>query len=322
MSQPLKRPITGQGVYQYEVIHDWGALPSNIEYGNTHGVCEDSQGRIYVFHTVGTNSLSADALVVFDSDGKFVKSWGSEFAGGAHGLHLQKEGSEEFLYLSDIKRCLVVKTTLDGELAYTLGCPRESPEYPLDASGAPAAKYIPTNVAVAPNGDVYVADGYGSSFINQYNKDGKFLRTFGGVGSAAGQLDCPHGLMVDTRGSTPYLLVADRKNNRLQSFSLEGTHLGFAYGVNLPCHFQARQGTLLIPDLASRVTLMDSGDQVLVHLGEGDATSFRELRKHPREKFIAGQFVAPHGACFDHEGNIFVVEWVEVGRVTKLRRVG
>lgn len=165
-------------------------------------------------------------------------------------------------------------------------------------------------------------NGYGSSFINQYNAAGEFIRTFGGAGSAAGELDCPHGLMVDTRRSTPRLLVADRKNNRLQTFSLEGGHLGFAHGVNLPCHFHERQGTLVVPDLASRVTLMDRDNQVLVHLGEGDASSFRELRKQPREKFTPGTFVAPHGACFDHEGNIFVVEWVEIGRVTKLRRRG
>jgi hypothetical protein len=239
MSQPLKRPITGHGEHQYEVIHDWGSLPSNIEYGNTHGVCEDSHGRIYVFHTVGAGSQCADALVVFESEGRFVKSWGSEFAGGAHGLHLQKEGSEEFLYLCDIKRSLVVKTTLDGEVVLTLGYPKDSPPYQFATGGEPAKKYIPTNVAVAPNGDIYVADGYGSSFINQYNAAGEFIRTFGGAGSAAGELDCPHGLMVDTRGLTPRLLVADRKNNRLQSFSLEGSHLGFAHGVNLPCHFHA-----------------------------------------------------------------------------------
>jgi hypothetical protein len=185
MSQPLKRPITGHGEHQYEVIHDWGSLPSNIEYGNTHGVCEDSQGRIYVFHTVGAGSPCADALVVFDSEGKFVKSWGSEFAGGAHGLHLQKEGSEEFLYLCDIKTLAGRQNHPGRRGCPHPGIPRGFPQYPLAAGGEPATKYIPTNVAVAPNGDIYVADGYGSSFINQYNAAGEFIRTFGGTGSAA-----------------------------------------------------------------------------------------------------------------------------------------
>ena len=85
------------------MIHDWGKLPARIKYGNTHGVCEDSQGRIYVHHTVHDTSESADSVVVFDGDGKFVKSWGRDFKGGAHGLHIRKEGPEDFLYLCDTR---------------------------------------------------------------------------------------------------------------------------------------------------------------------------------------------------------------------------
>lgn len=317
-----KRPILGEGDYEYEGIHDWGELPAHIKYGNTHGVCQDSEGQIYVFHTVGAGSESSDAMVVFDSRGKFVRSWGAEFRGGAHGLHIQKEGSEEFLYLCDVKRSLVVKTTLAGEVVLTLGYPKESDHYKLDSHGSPVAKYVPTNVAIAPTGDIYVADGYGSSFISQFDRQGHFIRTFGGFGSAPGQLDCPHGLMVDTRGKKPLLVVADRTNQRLQYFSLEGEHLGFGYGVNLPCHFHAQRGVLLIPDLAARVTLMDAKNNVITHLGEDGSDTWRDLRKEPREKFIPGKFICPHAACFDDEGNIFVVEWVEVGRVTKLRKTG
>ena len=72
------------------------SLPSSIKYGNTHGVCEDSQGRIYVHHTVYATSESSDSMVVFDEKGKFVKSWGKDFKGGAHGLHIRKEGATEF----------------------------------------------------------------------------------------------------------------------------------------------------------------------------------------------------------------------------------
>src|SRR6266446_220232 len=74
-----KLPITGEGDYTYEVIHDWGGLPSHIKYGNTHGVCEDSQGHIYIHHTVNAASESSDTMVVFDGKGKFVKSWGKDF---------------------------------------------------------------------------------------------------------------------------------------------------------------------------------------------------------------------------------------------------
>src|SRR5579863_7248791 len=169
-----KRPILGSGEHTYEAWHDWGELPRDIQYGNTHGVVEDSQGRIYIHHTVNAASESSDSMVVFDEKGKFVKSWGKEFKGGAHGLHIRKEGSTEFLYLCDTKRGLMVKTTLDGEEVFTIGYPKEADAYQGNK------KYSPTNLAIAPNGDIFVGDGYGSSFVNVYDKSGKYLRTFGG----------------------------------------------------------------------------------------------------------------------------------------------
>jgi hypothetical protein len=319
----LKPPVTGSGSHVYEVTHDWGALPKSIQYGNTHGVCVDAQGQVYIHHTVHAGSPSDDTMVVFDHNGKFVRSWGREFKGGAHGLLLHKEGREEFLYLCDTQRAVVAKVTLRGEKVWELGYPKESSAYRLNADGSQAVKYSPTNLAVAPNGDVYVADGYGSSFINQYSSKGEFVRTFGGKGTEPGLLDCPHGIALDRRGSQPRLLVADRKNHRFQYFSLDGRHLGFAGlgDVKLPCHFDFRQDTLLVPDLEARVTLMDGNDRLITQLGEDDSNTWGQLRKEERSRFIPGKFVCPHSACFDHDGNIFVVEWVEVGRVTKLRRV-
>ena len=88
-----KRPVVGTGAHTFEVYHDWGELPASIRYGNTHGVCEDAQGHIYIHHTVNATSERHDSMVVFDRQGRFVKSWGREFEGGAHGLHIRKEGS-------------------------------------------------------------------------------------------------------------------------------------------------------------------------------------------------------------------------------------
>ncbi|MSO22529.1 MAG: hypothetical protein EXQ58_04595 [Acidobacteria bacterium] len=316
-----RRPIMGKSKHRYEVIHDWGELPSHLKYGNTHGVCEDSQGNIHVHHTVHDTSESHDAMVVFDSQGKFVRSWGKQFKGGAHGLHIRKEGRQEFLYLCDTVRAVVTKMTLKGEVVWTLEYPKESEPYGTAMNRGAALKYSPTNLAVAPNGDVYVADGYGSSYINQYNSKAKFIRTFGGLGSDPGQLSCPHGIWVDTRGKTPILVVADRANHRIQNFTLAGDHLGFVSGTNLPCHFHERNGMVVIPDLGARVTLLDRDNRVILHLGEDPSGNWRELRKQPRDQFLPGKFICPHGACFDHEGNIFVVEWVEIGRVTKLRQL-
>jgi hypothetical protein len=311
-----KKPSVGEGEHTYEVTHNWGELPADIQYGNTHGVCEDSHGHIYIHHTVYSTSEKPDSMVVFDHKGKFVKSWGKDFKGGAHGLHIRKEGKQEFLYLCDTKRGLMVKTTLNGEEVFTLGYPKESEPY------SKQIKYSPTNLAIAPNGDIYIGDGYGSSYINQYDSKGKYIRTFGGPGKEAGQLLCPHGIVTDTRGAEPVLLVADRTNKRIQRFTLEGKHIDFLYGTNAPCYFDIyKNGDVVVPDLFARVTLMDKNNKIITELGDDSSSEYMKTRKLTRDHFTPGKFVCPHGACFDHAGNIYVVEWVEVGRVSRLRKV-
>lgn len=307
-------PVIGAGEYQYEVIHDWGELPAGHVYGNTHGVAVDAQGEIHIKHTVGAGAKVEDAVVVFDANGKFVRSWGKEYKGGAHGLHLSREGNEEFFYLCDPKRHLFAKTTLQGRELWRKWAPEQCAGYTMPG------EFNPTNVAVATNGDFYVADGYGKSFIHQYDSDAKYIRSFGGKGKEPGQTDCPHGLMVDSRGNTPTLVVADRSNRRLQYFTLDGKHIGFVTEeLRAPCHFHTRGALMVIPDLESRVTLFDKNNQLVAHLGDG--VSYQGLRELTRDHFTPGKFVAPHSAYFDHDGNLFIVEWVEVGRVTKLRKI-
>lgn len=316
------KPILGEGDHRYEVTHDWGELPASIQYGNTHGVCEDAQGQIYVHHTVNAASESSDTMVVFDPKGKFVKSWGKEFKGGAHGLHIHQEGKQQFLYLCDTKRAVVVKTTLSGEEVWSLGYPKDAEPYAKGGPDGKPLKYSPTNLAIAPNGDVYVGDGYGSSYVNQYNSKGEYIRTFGGPGKEAGQLLCPHGIICDTRGAEPNITIADRTNHRLQRFTLDGKHIDFVNGVNAPCHFSIyKNGDVVVPDLFARVTLLDKQNNVITHLGDDSHSEYMKTRKESRDHFTPGKFVCPHGACFDHAGNIFVVEWVEVGRVSKLRKI-
>ena len=162
-----RKPVIGSGEHTYEVTHDWGQLPADIQYGNTHGVCEDSQGQIYIHHTVYSTSEKPDSMVVFDPDGKFVKSWGKDFRGGAHGLYIGKEAGTEFLYLCDTQRGLMVKTKLNGEEVFTLGYPKESEAYAKPGPDGKPLKYSPTNLALAPNGDIYIGDGYGSSYLSK-----------------------------------------------------------------------------------------------------------------------------------------------------------
>jgi hypothetical protein len=397
-----KNLIIGEGEHKYECIHDWGQLPSNIKYGNTHSVVEDSQGHIYVHHTVYKDSPSPDSVVVFDEKGKFVRSFGPMFRGGAHGLFLNKEGRDEVLYFCDEKHGIITKRTLKGEEIWTMGYPQDSPVYQkgpgsTGPGGAAGLNYRPTNFAIAPNGDFWVGDGYGSYYMFHYSQKGnsypKLVRTFGGppAGAAApgggggargggapggggrgqgkggdqakgpafaggdqakgpapapnqakgggrgavpppGQpgvprdipiesTNNPHGNMIDLRDpANPILLVADRGNNRIVRYTLDDKPIDVVAGTKSPCHFHTHKDTIVVPDLQARVTLLDKNNKIILHLGEPTMPNPPRTTEN-RADFIPGQFVQPHGACFDRTGNIFVAEWVEIGRVTKLRKL-
>jgi len=118
-------------------------------------------------------------------------------------------------------------------------------------------------------------------------------------------------------------MIADRANHRIQNLTLDGKHISYVEGTNLPCHFSFNSKfDTVVPDLGARVTLLDKNNQVIEQLGDDSAANkWSDTRKLSRDAFTPGKFVCPHGACFDHADNIFVVEWVEVGRVSKLRHV-
>jgi hypothetical protein len=365
-----KNPILGEGDHQYECIHDWGEVPSNIKYGNTHSVVEDSQGHIYIHHTVHKDSPSLDAVVVYDAKGKFVRSFGPMFHGGAHGMHYAKEGKNEYIYFSDEKHGIVTKRTLKGEEVWTLGYPQDSPVYQkgIGASGpggAAGLNYRPTNIAIASNLDFWIVDGYGSNYAFHYTqKDGypKLINTFGGrpippagaggrgggqgkqgggapPAAAAGgpppapapraaapldQMNNPHGIWVDQRDpAKPMLLLADRGNRRIVRYTLDDKPVDVIEGTLAPCHFHEFKDMMVVPDLQCRVTLFDKDNKVITQLGDGAyAGKQNQLRiSEDRSVFEPGKFITPHGAWFDHSGNIFVTEWVEIGRVTKLRKI-
>jgi hypothetical protein len=315
-----KNAIVGQGDYKYECIHNWGELPAAIKWQTTHGVAVDAAGLVYITHQ-GAGKDVMDTVVVFDPKGKYVRSFGKEFHGGGHGIDIRKEGSEEFLYLSHMSGGgPVVKATLKGEMVWKKGFPEEANVY------KEAGKYRPTNVAFATDGGFWVADGYGSHFVHEYDKDAKWVRTWGGPGNEPGKMSTPHGIWLDNRpGRKASLVVADRANARLQYFTLEGKHIEFVKDVLFPAHFDIRGDVLLVPDLHARVSLFDKDNKVIAHLG--DDAEWRKkvldgfkVRGKP-EEWQAGKFVHPHDACFDKDGNIFVVEWVATGRVTLLKKM-
>ncbi len=304
--------IQGAGEHTYELVENWGELPDAIKFGNTHGVAEDSQGRIYIHN----QSPSGHSMVVFDGEGKFITAWGAEYCAGAHGLQLSKEGSEEYLYLALSSEHRCVKTTLKGEVVWELRYPSETDLYEDES------QYVPTNIAIAPNGDFYIADGYGKSYIHQYNSDAEYVRSWGGKGAEPGKMNCCHGIYVDTRGGNPEIVVADRANVRLQYFDLAGNHLRFVTNDLLfPCHIDQRGTDLLIPDLYGRVTIFDKDNKLVAHIGETPRANLLEGWPNiPKEKRVPGKFTSPHGAIWDHDGNLYCGEWIPDGRVTKYRR--
>ncbi|REK18830.1 MAG: peptidase [Planctomycetota bacterium] len=316
-----KLPVLGEGEHRYEAEHDWGELPGDVTWGETHGVAVDEAGLIYIKHRT-LSQEPMDSIVVFDPEGKCVRQFGKEYHAGGHGIDIRKEDGEEFLYLCDIEHRNVVKTTLDGEHVWEMQFPAEAELY------TDIKQFRPTNVAFAPDGGFYVADGYGSHYIHQYDKNAKWVRSWGGAGTEEGKMRTPHGIWLDNRpGREPSIVVADRANARLQYFTLDGKFQKIIEGVSFPAHFDIRGTDLLVPDLHARVTIMDGDNDVIVHLGYDQAWTDQVLgggkltmRREPN-RWQAGRFIHPHDACYDASGNIFVVEWVPTGRVTKLRKV-
>ena len=313
--------IVGSAAYTYECVHDWLIPPDGMVWGDTHGLCQDSQGYIYLGHTVHPSSKRPEAVVVYDPSGKFVRAFGAEFRAGAHGLDVRKEAGTETLFHCDTARSKVVKTSLTGEVLWEHGYPNEVPAY----AGDPIY-FVPTNVAFAPNGDFYVGDGYGSNHMLKFSAKGEFLKEIAQPGKEDGQLNNPHGQWVDLRGPEPVLVVADRGNRRLQTFTLDGKHLRTIKDdtrLRMPCGFDVRGDLMVSADLDSQVCLLDRDYKVVAQLGDGIASNgaVGSRRKQKRAEFTPGQFICPHDAILLQNGDILVAEWLPIGRITLLRHV-
>jgi len=301
----------GSATHRYAWDRAWGRLPDGQPLGNTHGgVAVDRLGRIYV------NTDTERAVMVFAADGRLLDSWGAELAGGLHGMCLVERDGEERLWLTHTGRHEVLETTLDGEVLRTLAWPEASGEY------ARAGEYRPTGVAVAGDGRVYVADGYGKGLIHEYAADGSWTRCWGGPGTEPGRFRTPHGILLDTRGAEERLVVADRENARLQLFNLEGQLLEVVEGMlRRPCMAAQRGDELVVADLAGRVTVLGPDNQLVAQLGDQPDPAKRANNGVPKEQWAQGEFLAPHAAAWDGDGNLYVMDWLALGRVTRLERL-
>lgn len=310
---PQNPIILGEGAFRYECHHDWLKPAPSMVFGDTHGVAQSQNGDIFICHTVNAESKVNDAVCVYNKSGKLLRTWGSEFKGGAHGLDIRKENGVEYLYHCDTNRQVIVKTDLQGNMVWQTGVPKQPGVYD------DKHRFVPTNVAFLPDGDFLVGDGYGSSYIHRYSRHGIYKSIFAKPGKDEGFVNCPHGLFLDPRGKDPLVVVADRSNNRLQYFDLEGKYVKMVTtDMRQPCHFHFRDGHMLVPHLASVVEILDEDNKKVAWLGDGYP---EELRGHPKSDFHPGKFVHPHSAKFLQNGDIVVVEWVPQGRITLLKHI-
>ena len=309
--------LLSAGERRFRCDHHWAKLASGYTWGITHGVALDRAGRVYIAHTGSPQSKCPDTVFVFDPDGSLLDSWGSAFRGGAHGLEVAEEDGIEYVYLTDLERGLF-KLTLNGEEVWRF----EKPALYHKAFGL---NWRPSNCALAPGTDLNLADGYGSAFIVRINRlTGAELDIFGGPSPGPAQLFHPHGLTIDSRAAQPELLVAENCQPCFRYFDLDGKPLRRELegdpSLIAPRHFAWLNDTLLVPDLGGRLAFFDAANCPSGYLGTPELPLSQQVAFHgtPPESCPPGAFRLPHDAAFDAEGNLYVVEWIQGGRITKL----
>jgi streptogramin lyase len=213
------------GLMKYRVNIRFGeepedTMPEGWKFGRVSSVATDSAGNVYVFH----RGKKADPLVVFDSKGKYLRSWGRGLFGNPHGLRIDKQDN---VWVTDNGDHQVMKFTNTGRLLLTLGIKGQ-------AGTTDQTFNRPTDIAFAANGDFYVSDGYGNSRVVKFSPDGKYQLAWGKRGTRPGDFNTPHSVAVDSKTN---VYVSDRENNRIQIFDRNGkflrqwTHLGATQNI-------------------------------------------------------------------------------------------
>jgi hypothetical protein len=327
--------VIGDGEFKFRCQHLFPQLPDRYSWQITHNVAVDPDNNLYVIHE-GTAALTDHpSIFVFDSEGQFIRAFGQQFQGGGHGLEVHVEDGTPFLYVAAYQQVKsIAKLTLDGELVWQRFAPTQSGNYAFGEASSPTRawgrdRFLPTNFAFLPDGDLLLADGYGSYFIHRYDTDGNWLSCFGGPGEGQGSFNLPHGIWVDTRrGGDPEIVVADRAHNTLQVFSLDGEYKKTIDGFGLPANIDTHDDLMLVPELVARVSLLDRNHNTMATIGDDRERILADKKESKgftirtdESRWEQGKFVHPHDACFDREGNIYIAEWVSSGRVTKLTRV-
>ena len=299
----------------FTAIADWLKLPEGrTNLGNMHGdVAVSSAGEVYV-----SVQDPAAGLQVYAPDGRFLRNVAnapSDF----HGFVVHKEGDGEFIYGATMRGQTVVKMRLDGGIVMTIGSAQIPDQFKIKNARSGQLSLLLTGLDVAPNGDIYVTDGYASDFIHRFDKAGKYLSSFGGK-AAPYSFNTLHKLAIDTRFTPARLIACDRANNRVVHMSLTGEFLGVvATDLLLPAAVAISGDNAVIGELNGRVAILDKAGAVVQRVGanteQGTGTN-----KIPPAQWKTGLVLAPHGVALNDHGDIFVAEFNAFGRVHRFNR--
>ncbi len=299
----------------FTAVADWLKLPEGrANLGNMHGdVAVSSAGEVYV-----SVQDPAAGLQVYAADGRFLRNVPnapSDF----HGFVIRKQADGEFIYGATMRGQTVVKMRLDGGIVMTIGSAQIPDQFKIKNARSGQLALLLTGLDVAPNGDIYVADGYASDFIHRFDRSGRYLSSFGGK-AAPYSFNTLHKLAIDTRFEPARIIAVDRANNRVVHMSLAGEFLGVvAKDLLLPAAVAISGDHAVIGELTGRVTLLDKSGAVAARVGTNTEQGVG-TNKIPPAQWKTGLVLAPHGVALNDKGDLFVAEFNAFGRVHRFNR--
>jgi hypothetical protein len=289
--------------------------PGMQTIGDSHGdIAVSPAGEIYVSVQGGDHP----GIQVYSAAGRYLRNI-PDAPPDLHGFIVAR-GPDRTPYIYGVSRLAqqIVKIALDGRKVLTIPATSVPAQYQNHDDGKPATNL--TGIAVAPNGDIYVTDGYGLDYIHRFDKAGKYIASFGGKG-APWNFDQAHKIAIDTRFTPARLLCTDRRHRRLVAMDLNGNILSvFGEGLRLPSAFAIRGNELAVAELEGRVTILGPNNEVIATIGQNDNPTEVHVNTTPPSVWKEGLFYEPHGITYDAQGNLLVTEFNQWGRVTKLTR--